>query len=266
MKYLSKELTKEIKARYDYLSELPPGERSLRARRVEEKAIGRMARVHSFRIENPGLGVPFCVPKNSGKRDIKKGEELLRGAFLWGRENFDPENFDESFIRELAYKIDPELYAPACIGMYRSVSARPTWVEVLPPTHYKVQEVEIPWLENSLKGMFQSEDIIDRLRTAIFAHFHISRIHPFIDGNGRTARIFQDVILDSVGLPPPVIDVGERQIYYQLLGQADCGWNQKKAEELGNGATKGESLFFNFMAGKVNSSLEKLICGSNGID
>lgn len=55
------------------------------------------------------------------------------------------------------------------------------------------------------------------LEKAIYAHFHILRIHPFEDGNGRTARIVQDAILCANGYTPIPIPVDQRDIYMGIL-------------------------------------------------
>ncbi len=49
------------------------------------------------------------------------------------------------------------------------------------------------------------------------AHLRLVTIHPFVDGNGRTARLLMNLILMREGYPPAVIEVGERPRYYDAL-------------------------------------------------
>ena len=45
-------------------------------------------------------------------------------------------------------------------------------------------------------------------------------IHPFIDGNGRTAHLLLNLELMKDGFPPIVIKVSNRLAYYDALDQA----------------------------------------------
>lgn len=55
---------------------------------------------------------------------------------------------------------------------------------------------------------------------AIF-HHNLVRIHPFIDGNGRLARIITSLILLSNNIPPPTIKADDRFEYINTLRKAD---------------------------------------------
>ncbi len=48
-------------------------------------------------------------------------------------------------------------------------------------------------------------------------HLDYISIHPFYDGNGRTARILMNLILISYGYPPVYIKANEKTPYYQYL-------------------------------------------------
>ncbi len=57
---------------------------------------------------------------------------------------------------------------------------------------------------------------------AIF-HYHLVRIHPFDDGNGRGARLVMNLILIKAGYPPAIIQNANRRRYLECLTQADAG-------------------------------------------
>lgn len=58
---------------------------------------------------------------------------------------------------------------------------------------------------------------------ATWTHWAITRIHPFVDGNGRMARLWQDHILLADHHTPAVIPASHRKTYYAALQSADDG-------------------------------------------
>lgn len=52
-------------------------------------------------------------------------------------------------------------------------------------------------------------------------HHQLVFIHPFLDGNGRTARLLMNVMLMKKGYPLTIILKNDRKKYYQVLQQAD---------------------------------------------
>ncbi len=57
---------------------------------------------------------------------------------------------------------------------------------------------------------------------AIF-HYHLVRIHPFDDGNGRVARLLMNLVLIKAGYPPAIIQHSRRRAYLESLARADAG-------------------------------------------
>ena len=55
---------------------------------------------------------------------------------------------------------------------------------------------------------------------AILGHFFFVYIHPYMDGNGRTARFIMNSMLVTSGLPWTVIPVERRSIYMAALEKA----------------------------------------------
>ena len=56
------------------------------------------------------------------------------------------------------------------------------------------------------------------LDVALQFHLEYVVIHPFYDGNGRTARILTNLLLISFGYPPFWVKTNERSIYNQYIG------------------------------------------------
>lgn len=55
------------------------------------------------------------------------------------------------------------------------------------------------------------------------AHGGFERVHPFIDGNGRTGRLVLNLVLVRLGYPPVVVLKEQRSAYLKAMQQADKG-------------------------------------------
>lgn len=259
--YLSSDIRKEITYKLLESKGLNPYSVSSICQRIKRKRIKTSAQMQSFRIENPDLAIPFSVPRNKNKARIKEGINNIKEGFEWGRKNFNPKNFDESFFREIAGRITPEIY-DGQIATYRSTGTGIKGATVTPPYPQKLITTEIPWFVKSLKQQLEDSKLINKVESAIYAHLHFVRMHPFIDGNGRTSRILQDIILDYNQIPVPIIKSGERMVYYNILDRAIYDWKHNGGKEEGI-LTDGEKMFYNFMAGKINISLDCLLDSCN---
>src|SRR5436309_8746872 len=56
--------------------------------------------------------------------------------------------------------------------------------------------------------------------TAFTAHRRLVDIHPFSDGNGRTARLLMNLVLVRGGYPPVAIRPQDRKLYLDGLERA----------------------------------------------
>ncbi len=57
--------------------------------------------------------------------------------------------------------------------------------------------------------------------SAVKIHHQTVRIHPFVDGNGRLARLLMNLRLMRSGFPPTIMRKEERRAYYSALEKAD---------------------------------------------
>lgn len=75
------------------------------------------------------------------------------------------------------------------------------------------------------------------------AHHKLVAIHPFIDGNGRTARLVMNLVLFRYGYPPTVLLQANRRQYYQVLMQADTGRSEPLANFVGKAVERSLTLY-----------------------
>ena len=72
----------------------------------------------------------------------------------------------------------------------------------------------------SLSRISTAESPIESLAAA---HCEFERIHPFLDGNGRTGRLLLNLVLVRMGYPPVIIYKPDRTKYLRSLRRADEG-------------------------------------------
>ena len=74
---------------------------------------------------------------------------------------------------------------------------------------------------STLSDLMTKED--NAMVRAILGHFFFVYIHPYMDGNGRTARFVMNSQLVTAGYPWVVVPMSRRQEYMEALEQASVG-------------------------------------------
>ena len=69
----------------------------------------------------------------------------------------------------------------------------------------------------------EKERVYHPLLLGTAVHYIFVRIHPFLEGNGRTARLFSNLILMRNGYPPINTPVEQGQAYHRALAAWDDG-------------------------------------------
>ena len=104
-------------------------------------------------------------------------------------------------------------------GKYREVRVEITGTKFVPPDP-TIVSVKMRQFERWFRDKNNKSNLIDR---AALAHFKLVEIHPFLDGNGRTARLIMNLILMNQGYPPTVILKNDRMKYYDCLDMGHKG-------------------------------------------
>jgi len=122
-------------------------------------------------------------------------------------------------------------------GKYRTGQVRVAGATFMPPSADKIQ----PMINDLLQTLNQNPDELRAIELAAFFHHKLVYIHPFLDGNGRTARLLMNAILMSRGYPFTVLLKVDRPKYLRALSEADNG---------------NLAPFANFMARSVERALD----------
>ncbi len=101
-------------------------------------------------------------------------------------------------------------------GRYRSVSVRIAGSTVALPNAMKV-----PQLMDDYFQWLHGLTALSPITRAADAHYKLVRIHPFVDGNGRTARLLMNLLLMQAGYPPAAIRPEDRSQYIHAIETAN---------------------------------------------
>ena len=105
-------------------------------------------------------------------------------------------------------------------GHYRTTGVKITGATFMPPPSSQVK----PRIDELLKWLRKNPDELTPIELAAVFHHRFVQIHPFSEGNGRTARLLMNALLMKDGYPfiatVPKLD---RQKYLKTLAEADSG-------------------------------------------
>ncbi len=169
----------------------------------------------------------------------------------------------EHFIRQLHHLLLKEPYEKDAI----TPDGKPTKKTIhvgeykKDPNHVKTRTGEIfyfatpqetPTLMHDLIEWYRQQSLLKDVNPILLAaefHYKFIRIHPFDDGNGRTARILMNFILMEFGYPPVIIKTEDKVNYFAALQQADSGQLEP---------------FVEYIAKNLVASIELMIAGAKG--
>ena len=124
-------------------------------------------------------------------------------------------------------------------GFYRNCRVRISGSNTILPNPLKVPQLMQEFYE------WISENLEDEPLTAIIAHLKFVSIHPFTDGNGRTARLLMNAVLLKCGYAPIIVKPTDRKKYLSAIEK----YQTKNDEE----------TYTNLMLRLLNRSLKVII-------
>lgn len=123
----------------------------------------------------------------------------------------------ESDVRSL-HRLVVQRSAPEIAGRYADL---PRYVRTETGRHSFPPPAEVPALMGDFAGWLGSAP--GTPDTAFTAHRRLVDIHPFNDGNGRTARLLMNLVLIRGGYPPVAVRPEDRLEYIRSLQQEQAG-------------------------------------------
>ncbi|ACX51952.1 filamentation induced by cAMP protein Fic [Ammonifex degensii KC4] len=126
----------------------------------------------------------------------------------------------EGLIRELN-RLVLKSTLPEEAGKYRRGGARVAGSRHVPPPAW-----DVPFLVRETVREYDARRGKEHpVALAAWLHWRLVFIHPFTDGNGRTARLLMNFSLMSGGYPPAVIRKEDRERYLDALEEASVRGN-----------------------------------------
>ncbi len=119
-------------------------------------------------------------------------------------------------------------------GRYRQANVIISGAIHKPPNFFNIQES----MENFISWYKLNYKNLHLIELSAMVHIKFVGIHPFIDGNGRTARLLMNLELMKSGFPPLIIKVEDRLGYYNALDMAHTTDNYKPFIKLVKKAVK----------------------------
>ena len=149
-------------------------------------------------------------------------------------------NISEEVIRVLHRIILTSIDDPEA-GSYRKHNVRIVGARFIPP-----QSVKIPKLMTEFIEWYQNNEYnLSFPQMAAELHYRFVKIHPFIDGNGRVARLIMNLFLMRNGYPPAIILKVDRKRYYRVLNQGNMGNLEPFNDFIGRSIERSLILYLN---------------------
>ena len=223
MKYINKAIASRLEAKKKELDRLRPLPASA-VKKLQEKfrlemtynsnAIegNSLTLKETFLVINEGITVKNKPLKDHLEaRDHYSALEYLYDLVAQNKKH----TVSEKFIR-LFHEIIVRETEKKQAGKYRNSN-----IFIMGAKHTPPNAFEVPRLMNKTIKWLNKNNKMNIIELAALFHHKIVYIHPFFDGNGRTARLAMNLLLMQAGYPLAIILKNDRKKYYNVLSKAD---------------------------------------------
>jgi len=144
--------------------------------------------------------------------------EALNSKICYDFINEYPGEFNQKFLLQI-HKLLTQNTDCRIKGAYRDEKIIITGSEWIPPPPGKIRD----FMEKTFQWYYTNRKKIHPIELGAILHNKLVRIHPFTDGNGRTARLIANWILLKNNFPMFIIDLRDKINYYKAIEKGDKG-------------------------------------------
>lgn len=144
--------------------------------------------------------------------------EVYNGKDAWEFVKGYKGQLTSAFLRKVQYQVTKNTDC-RIQGKFRDSGVGITGSSWVPPKAEEVPALADALLADARKTRRKRHPV----ELACHLHCRIAQIHPFTDGNGRTARLLMNLALMRGGFPPVIIDARNKEEYYSKIERADKG-------------------------------------------
>src|SRR3989344_4900720 len=212
-------------------------EYSNRVHTEADVALHKEAAKHSYSLELIGEAI--------GKRQCEQAEKEALRHIKEGWQYLQKYGLSLSTLAKLGSIVEPKNNITSFF--------RNTVVTYGPFTAPEAERVQ--YHVDNLLHRLQIETVHPVIRAAE-AHIELVRTHPYVDGNGRAARLVQNFYLRQNGYPAAIIPSSDRELYITLMENT---LNDRADRKSSFGSPSfSEELLHEYFASKVLTSVQHL--------
>lgn len=150
-----------------------------------------------------------------GGKSLREHFELINSKKAFEFVESFSDDFSENFIKDIHEILMSNIFPG---GIYRTTNVRISGANTIPPSWEHVRED----MAFFISDFNSKKDEMHPIELSCWVHAEFVRIHPFIDGNGRTARLLMNYILMHYGFLPVSIKPSIVSEYYRSLDDFGC--------------------------------------------
>jgi len=223
MKYLNKTIASRLKEKKKELDKLRPLPVSAVKKLQENFSLEMTYNSNAIEGNNLTLKETFLVinegitVKNKPLKDHLEAKDHYSAIeYLYDLVDKDKKHtISEKLIRSIHEIIVQETEKEQA-GKYRNAN-----VYIAGAKHTPLDAFEVPRLMSELIKWLGQNKKMNIVELAALFHHKLVHIHPFFDGNGRTARLIMNLLLLQAGYPLTIIFKNDQKKYYNVLAKAD---------------------------------------------